>query len=102
MHVDPEAPRRWLLIKHEMDIPDPVSGASRWSVDFLFLDQEAVLTFVECKRHSDTRSRREVIGQALDYAANAYQLWSATQLREAALRTAQAAGRGLCPSGKDA
>ncbi len=47
----PENPRKWLQIKREMDVPDPVTGSSRWSIDFLFVDQDAVLTFVECKRH---------------------------------------------------
>jgi hypothetical protein len=33
-------------------------------------DQNAVPTLVEVKRSSDTRIRREVVGQMLDYAAN--------------------------------
>jgi hypothetical protein len=48
--IDPEVPRRWLLIKREMSVPDPVSAVSRWSIDFLYVDQDATLTFVECKR----------------------------------------------------
>jgi hypothetical protein len=90
--IDPEHPRRWLLIKREMEVPDPVSGAARWSIDFLFVDQDAVLTFVECKRHDDTRSRREVIAQVLDYAANAPRLWRSEDLRRAAEITQQKHG----------
>jgi hypothetical protein len=85
--IDPEEPRRWLLVKREMAVPDPLSGASRWSCDFLYVDQDAILTFVECKRHDDTRSRREVIAQVLDYAANAPRLWKVDTLRAAAEET---------------
>jgi hypothetical protein len=64
-------PRRWLLIGREFGVPDDVDAASRWSLDHLFLDQDATLTLIEVKRSSDTRIRREVVGQMLDYAANA-------------------------------
>lgn len=93
--INPEAPRKWLQIKREMDVPDPVTGSARWSVDFLFVDQDAVLTFVECKRHDDTRSRREVIAQVLDYAANAPRLWRADDIEQAARITQQMRGQSL-------
>lgn len=64
------SPRRWLLVGREASLPDDEDGAGRWSVDHLFLDQDAVPTLVEVKRGSDTRIRREVVGQMLDYAAN--------------------------------
>ena len=60
-------PRRWLLIRREMGIPSKEEGSGRWSVDHLFLDQDAVPTLVEVKRSTDTRLRREVVGQMLDY-----------------------------------
>jgi len=91
--IDPEAPRRWILVKREMPVPDPSSGNDRWSIDLLFLDQSAVPTFVECKRFLDTRSRREVVAQMLDYAANGKEYWSAKDLENYARETA--AGRGL-------
>ena len=68
--IDPENPRRWLLIKHEMPVVDPGSGSDRWSLDLFFLDQDAIPTFIECKRYKDTRSRREVVAQMIDYADN--------------------------------
>src|SRR5690242_3287529 len=74
--IDPEDPRRWLLIKREMPVPDPNTGLDRWSIDFLFVDQDAIPTFVECKRFADTRSRREVVGQMIDYAANGHYYWT--------------------------
>jgi hypothetical protein len=64
------SPRRWLLVKREVGIPDSATGGSRWSLDHLFIDEQAVPTLVEVKRSDDTRIRREVVGQMLDYAAN--------------------------------
>jgi hypothetical protein len=75
------APRRWLLVGREASLPSEEDGAGRWSVDHLFLDQEAVPTLVEVKRSSDTRIRREVVGQMLDYAANAVVYWPVDRLR---------------------
>ena len=76
------SPRRWLLIGREAALPDDTDAAGRWSVDHLFLDQDAVPTLVEVKRGSDTRIRREVVGQMLDYAANGVVYWPLEQLRE--------------------
>jgi hypothetical protein len=45
-------------------------GGAWWSLDHLVVDQDAVPTFVEVKRASDTPARREVVAQMLDYAAN--------------------------------
>ena len=74
-------PRRWLLVRREMGVPGEEDGANRWSLDHLFLDQDGVPTLVEVKRSSDTRIRREVVGQMLDYAANAVAYWPVEQLR---------------------
>jgi hypothetical protein len=93
--IDPEDPRRWLLIKREMAVPGPGSGTDLWSIDFLFADQDAKPTFVECKRFADTRSRREVVGQMLEYAANGHHYWSKDDLRDAASASAAAAGSSL-------
>jgi hypothetical protein len=67
--------QEWLLVSREAALPSEPDGAGRWSVDHLFLDQEGVPTLVEVKRSSDTRIRREVVGQMLDYAANAVVYW---------------------------
>ncbi len=79
--MDSTVPRRWLLISREMAVPDEDAGATRWSLDHLFLDQDAVPTMVEVKRSSDTRLRREVVGQLLDYAANAVVYWPVEVIR---------------------
>jgi hypothetical protein len=76
------AARRWVLVGREAALPDDEDAAGRWSVDHLFLDQDAVPTLVEVKRSSDTRIRREVVGQMLDYAANGVVYWPHEQLRE--------------------
>ena len=39
-------------------------------IDNLYIDTNAVLTFVECKRYSDSRIKREVHSQAVNYAAD--------------------------------
>src|SRR5262245_27097115 len=38
--IDPDEPRRWLLVKREMPVPDPSTGSDRWSIDFFFVDQD--------------------------------------------------------------
>jgi hypothetical protein len=69
--IDPEEPRRWLLVTREIGIPGETDGTGLYSADHLFLDQDGIPTIVEVKRQTDTRLRREVVGQMLDYAANA-------------------------------
>lgn len=79
--IDQERPRRWLLVKREAGVPDRDGGGTWWSIDHLVVDQDAVPTFVEVKRAADTRSRREVVAQMLDYAANGSVFWTPGQLR---------------------
>jgi len=78
---DMSRPRRWLLIRREAGIPSAEGAGGRWSIDHVFLDQDAVPTLVEVKRSTDTRIRREVVGQMLDYAANAVVYWPVDHLR---------------------
>lgn len=79
--MDNKSPRRWLLISREVGVPDEEEGGDRWSLDHLFLDQDGIPTLVEVKRSSDTRIRREVVGQMLDYAANAVVYWPIETIR---------------------
>lgn len=85
--IDPNAPRKWLFIEREASVPSTEGAGGRWSADHLFLDQDAIPTIVEVKRSSDTRIRREVVGQMLDYAANAVVYWPVDRLRERFART---------------
>jgi hypothetical protein len=80
--IDSANPRRFMLVDREQPIACEPSGSGRWSLDHLFLDQDGVPTLVEVKRGTDTRIRREVVGQMLDYAANAVLHWPAEELRE--------------------
>ena len=73
--INSEVPRKWLLINREIGVPGEENGNNRWALDHLFLDQEGIPTLVEVKRSTDTRLRREVVGQMLDYAANGASFW---------------------------
>jgi hypothetical protein len=79
--INASAPRKWLLISREASVPAEEGRSGRWFIDHLFLDQDAIPTLVEVKRSSDTRVRREVVGQMLDYAANAVVYWPVEQIR---------------------
>lgn len=81
--IDPGNPRQFALVAREIPIPDEAGGSGRWSLDHLFVDQLAIPTFVEVKRASNPQLRREVVGQILDYAANAVRYWQADDLVEA-------------------
>jgi hypothetical protein len=76
------APCKWLFVAREAGIPDKEDGSERWSLDHIFIDQNGIPTLVEVKRSTDTRIRREVIGQMLDYAANAVMYWPVDTLRQ--------------------
>ncbi|WP_267426207.1 hypothetical protein [Methylobacterium sp. GC_Met_2] len=80
--INPEQPRRFVLVKQEQAIGHEDNEA-RWSIDHLFLDQSGTPTLVEVKRQNDTRLRREVIGQILDYAANYQVSWTWETIRSA-------------------
>jgi len=91
--INSDNPRKWLLIKREFSIPDKEDGAGRWSVDHLFLDQDGIPTLIEVKRSTDTRIRREVVGQMLDYAANAISYWPVTLVQEEFIKTCEKNGK---------
>src|SRR5690606_33156315 len=83
--IDSQNPPRWLLVRREVGVPDGAAAADRWSLDHLLLDHRGVPTFVETKRSTDSRIRREVVGQMLDYAANATRYWPAETIRALAI-----------------
>jgi hypothetical protein len=79
--IDKDLPRKWVLVAREQLVRvqgDPLSPL--WRVDHVFVDQEGIPTLVEVKRGKNPELRREVIGQMLDYAANANSYWSADVL----------------------
>ncbi len=79
--MNASTPRRWLLLAREAGLPSTEDGTDRWSIDHLFVDQDGIPTIIEVKRSTDTRIRREVVGQMLDYAANAVVYWPVESLR---------------------
>ncbi len=38
--IDPNWPRRWMLVNRESPVPGPSSGLDRWSFDFLLVNQD--------------------------------------------------------------
>ena len=80
--VRPGDPRRWLLIKREKGIAESSDTGSRWALDHLIVDQDAVPTLVEVKRGSNPEIRRTIVGQMLEYAANAARTWTGDELRQ--------------------
>lgn len=80
--ITPDAPRRWIFISREMGVPGHEGGSDQWFLDHLFIDQDGIPTFVEVKRSTDSRIRREVVAQMLDYAANATIYWPISRLRQ--------------------
>jgi hypothetical protein len=84
---------RLLLIRREMGVASsPVSG-NTFSLDHLFINAAGVPILVEVKRSTDTRIRREVVGQMLDYAANGARYWPTAVLRQSLEQTAHSMGR---------
>ena len=79
--MNAQDPRRFLLVARERKVASDAASEGRWFLDHLFVDQDGVPTLVEVKRQSDVRLRREVIGQLMEYAANAVAFWPPQSLR---------------------
>ncbi|MFI2736875.1 hypothetical protein [Streptomyces sp. NPDC018711] len=88
-------PLRLMLVAREMGVPTSAESGPAYWLDHLFVDADGVPTLVEVKRASDTRIRREVVGQMLDYAANGARYWPAALLRRSFEETCAADGRSL-------
>jgi hypothetical protein len=85
-----------VLVRREMPVPRQEGASGGLSLDHLFLDRDGVPVLVEVKRSSDTRIRREVVGQMLDYAANGIRYWPVDVLRQAYEETTRSGpGRSL-------
>ncbi|WP_433890504.1 hypothetical protein [Streptomyces sp. CA-111067] len=88
-------PLRLVLVAREMGVPTSAEGGSVYSLDHLFVDADGVPTLVEVKRATDTRIRREVVGQMLDYAANGSRYWPGTLLQRSFEATCLEDGRSI-------
>lgn len=74
-------PRKLYLIQREQIAHASEDEGNSYSLDHLLVDSEAVPILVEVKRSSDTRIRREVVAQMMDYACRAHS-WKTEDLRE--------------------
>ena len=83
-----DEPPRFVLLRREM----PVGS---WSLDHLYVDQFGVLTLVETKLIQNPESRRDVIGQIVEYAANARDAWGSGLARQLAAEFWNKLGRDL-------
>jgi hypothetical protein len=88
-------PLRLVLVAREMGVPTSAERGPAYWLDHLFVDADGVPTLVEVKRASDTRIRREVVGQMLDYAANGARYWPGPLLQRSFEETCAADGRSL-------
>ncbi len=70
-----------LLIAREAGVPGEEGESDTFSIDHIFADKTARPTFIEVKRSTDTRIRREVIGQMFDYAAHARAYWTVDKIQ---------------------
>lgn len=84
---------RLLLVRREFGVPEEDDGSARWSLDHLFLDAGGVPVLVEVKRATDTRARREVVAQMLDYAANGVAYWPLDGIVQGFRATCMASGQ---------
>jgi len=76
-----------LSVRREIGVPDEQDGFERWSLDNLFVTRDAIPVLVEVKRATDTRIRREVVGQLMDYAANGVAYWPTGTIKSAFVTT---------------
>ena len=96
--AESDSPTRYLLVRREAGVPGAEGDPDQWFLDHVFLDGGGVPTLVEVKRSTDTRIRREVVGQMLDYAANILAHWPPERMRvEFELRCERA---GIDPVGE--
>lgn len=93
--MNPEVPWRWIVVSREIAMAGEQRGVGY--VDHAFLDQDGVPTLVEVKRSRDTRSWREVVGQLLDYAANAVRYWPVESI--CAAHEGRCEAEGIDPAG---
>lgn len=73
------------LVAQEFNIAEGGDSTNSYAIDHLMVDRDGTPVLVEVKRSSDTRSRREVVAQMLDYASRA-STWDVNKLRADFLR----------------
>jgi hypothetical protein len=66
--------RKLLLITSEMTININNNSQDKWSVDLMYVDQDAKPIFVQVKRCETSDKRHQIVGEIIDYVANAVNL----------------------------
>ncbi|MBP0015601.1 MAG: hypothetical protein J7545_11880 [Roseofilum sp. SBFL] len=67
--IDRATPRWWLGITREITSTLDEEDDNSWSLDHLFVDQDGIPTLVAIQKEDSKRSRREMMGKMLEYAA---------------------------------
>ena len=75
-----DQPRKLFLVEREKEAQAEEDTGNKFFLDHLLVDSEGVPVLVEVKRSTDTRSRRLVAAQMLDYACRASS-WDIEQLK---------------------
>jgi hypothetical protein len=73
----------WFALVRKGPLPEGADRSPRWSVEHLFLAEDATPTVVETLRSGDTRAHGDLFGQILYYAANAARWWPGEALKTA-------------------
>lgn len=73
--------KKLYLVKQEYSIKELEYGSISYSLDHFMVDEEGIPVLVEVKRSSDTRIKREVVAQMLDYASRASK-WDIDAIKE--------------------
>lgn len=72
---------RLMMVVREFKMAESDDSSNTYCLDHLFVDQSGVPVLVEVKRSTDTRTRREVVAQMLDYASRV-STWNANDMRK--------------------
>lgn len=73
--------KKLFLVEREYAIKDNEDGGPIYSLDHLMVDEDGIPVLVEVKRSTDTRIKREVVAQMIDYAARASK-WDIEAIKE--------------------
>ncbi len=88
--IDPDNPRRWLLVESGIDDPETVATKS-----LVLLDQTAMPTFVICEEISSGKDHNRSVASMIALATQATVTWSGKKMRLLAKETATEQGQTL-------
>lgn len=69
------------FIRQEINVKESEESGVYYYLDHLLVDEDGIPVLVEVKRSTDTRIKREVVGQMLDYASRASK-WDINLIRQ--------------------